>query len=45
MNFYKTANGLELLTDWGGDCHDEKIDNKNKDAVAVWGKEVFEVIK
>lgn len=30
MNFYKTSNGLELLTDWAGDCHDYKTYNKNK---------------
>ena len=29
MNFYKTANELELLTDWAGGCHDPKIYNKN----------------
>jgi hypothetical protein len=30
MNFYKTSNGLELLTDWAGDCHDNKNYNKNQ---------------
>lgn len=30
MNFYKTSNGLELLTDWAGDCNDCKTYNKNK---------------
>ena len=30
MNFCKTANGLELLTDWAGGCHDPKIYNKNQ---------------
>lgn len=30
MNYYKTSNGLELLTDWAGDCHDCKTYNKNQ---------------
>lgn len=30
MNFYKTSNGLELLTDWAGDCHDSKTYKKNQ---------------
>lgn len=30
MNFYKTANGLELLTDWASGCHDPKTYNKNQ---------------
>lgn len=30
MNFYKTANGLELLTDWAGEHHDKKTYNKNQ---------------
>lgn len=33
MNFYKTPNGLELLTNWAGDCHDETIYNKNRQRV------------
>lgn len=42
MNFYKTANGLELLTDWGDDCHGEKIYNKNRQSAETAAKKLFD---